>query len=66
MLGAHPQDRVLNVVRTLREYGFIGSKRVTKPHEMWLLKLTDKGARAIAEWESRGQSRLEDSEKGGE
>jgi len=66
MLGTHPQDRVLNVVRTLREYGFIGSRRVTKPHEMWLLKLTDKGARAAAEWESRGQSRLEDSEKGGE
>jgi hypothetical protein len=66
MLGAHPQDRVLNVVRVLREYGFIGSKRVTKPHEMWLLKLTDKGARAMAEWESRGQSKLEDSERGGE
>jgi len=66
MLGTHPQDRVLNVVRTLREYGFIGSRRVTKPHEMWLLKLTDKGSRAAAEWESRGQSRLEDSKKGGE
>jgi len=65
MLGTHPQDRVLNVVRTLREYGFIGSKRVTKPHEMWVLKLTDKGARAVAEWESRGQSKLEDSESGG-
>jgi len=65
MLGTHPQDRVLNVVRVLREYGFIGSKRVTKPHEMWVLKLTDKGARAISEWESRGQSKLEDSESGG-
>jgi len=65
MLGAHPQDRVLNVVRVLREYGFIGSKRVTKPHEMWLLKLTDKGARAVAEWEIRGQSKLEDSKSGG-
>ena len=65
MLGMHPQDRVLNVIRTLREYGFIGSKRVTKPHEMWLLKITDKGARAIAEWESRGQSKLEDSTEGG-
>jgi len=65
MLGTHPQDRVLNVIRVLREYGFIGSKHVTKPHEMWVLKLTDKGARAISEWESRGQSKLEDSKGGG-